>query len=211
MEARFVQPATTRRPHKSHRFDVHGLKVSRAVTLFNKSPFHTWLDLESTPAVTWYCERPLVIDEAEKPRAVDFYVIRDGREQLWFCLTKAEVESNQPLLERCPGFAHWCEHHNIEVVFVDMTEPVDNVARTNWGHIVRELSAFRRYVSADLVSAIRSELSEPKTIADLWRMFPTVDPIVIKVGVFQLVHQGLATGSELGYLPISPAMIFSAL
>jgi hypothetical protein len=211
MEARFVQPATTRRPHKSHRFDVHGLKVSRAVTLFNKSPFHTWLDLESTPAVTWYCERPLVIDEAEKPRAVDFYVIRDGREQLWFCLTKAEVESNQPLLERCPGFAHWCEHNNLEVVFVDMTEPVDNVARTNWGHIVRELSAFRRYVSADLVSAIRSELSEPKTIADLWRMFPTVDPIVIKVGVFQLVHQGLATGSELGYLPISPAMTFSAL
>jgi hypothetical protein len=176
------------------------------VTLFNKSPFHTWLDFESIPAVTWYCERPLVIEEGEKLRVVDFYVIKDGREQLWFYPTKTEVDSNKPLLERFPGFAYWCEHKNIDLMFVDMTEPVDNVARANQGHIVRELSGFRRYVSANLVSAIRSELSEPKTIADLWRMFPTVDPIV-RVPV---VHQGQATGSELGYVPISPTMTSSA-
>lgn len=209
MDARFTLPSVSRRPPKSRRFDVHGLKVSRGLTLFNKAPVHAWLDLERTPAVTWYCERPLVIEEAGNSRVVDFYVIRGDSEEMLFCPTKAELENEQPFWERWPGFTRWCDLNQIKVEFrAPASDPDGEVTLANWGQILRELSAFRRYVSAELVSAVGSELSEPKSLRDLQSLFRGTDPILVKVALFQLLHQGTAVGEQLDAKPISTEMLF---
>jgi hypothetical protein len=210
MEARFVQPATTRRPAKSRRFDVFGLKANRSLTLFNSGPLQAWLTLESTPAVTWYCERPLVIDEGDRQRVADFYAIRDGKEELLFCATKVELEAGDACLASWPGLTNWCAHNQISIRFAPMFAREDCIARANWEQIVRELSAFRRYASPDLIAAVRSELGIPKSIDELCMLFQQTDPIVVKVAVFQLVHHGLAISTDLDRAPISTAMIFSA-
>ena len=210
MEARFVQPVATRRPAKSRRFDVFGLKANRSLTLFNAGPLQAWLVLESTPTVTWYCERPLVINEGDRQRVVDFYTIREGKEELLFCATKAELDAGDAWLASWPGLTDWCAHNQIGIRFAPVFAQEDGVARANWEQIVRELSAFRRYVSSDLIAAVRSELEIPKSIDELSTQFRQTDPIVVKVAVLQLVHQGLAISMDFDQAPISSAMIFSA-
>lgn len=210
MEARFVQPTSTRRPAKSRRFDVFGLKTNRTLTLFNAGPLQSWLALESTPAVTWYCERPLVINEGERHRVVDFYAIREGKEELLFCASKAELDAGEAWLASWPGFTNWCTHSQISIRVAPMFAQENDVVRANWEQIVRELSAFRRYSSPHLVAAVRSELGVPKSIDELCTLFQQTDPIVVKVAVFQLIHQGLAISTALDQAPISTAMIFSA-
>jgi hypothetical protein len=211
MEVRFSQPAVSQRPPKSHRFDVYGLKISRPLMLFNRGPLGAWIELERTPAVTWYCERPVVLEEAGKKRVIDFYAIRDGREELLLCPTKMEEEDPESCLQAWPGFIRWCEHSGIEIGLVSQNDKERSaVSVGNWSQVIRELVAFRRHVSSDLVSAVASELRMPHQLSALQDLFRNTDPILVKVALFQLLHQGLATGDDLEVAPFSADMVFRA-
>lgn len=209
MDARFDQPSKALRPPKSHRFDVFGLKIRRPVVLYNRPPLDTWVDLESDPSVVWYCERPLLIEEAGVRRVVDFYAVRANREELHICRTEAEARDKQTLLDRCPGFANWCTHNELSVNYQDpMSSPQLSVARANWGQVIRELSAFRRYASTELVSAVRSELAQSLSLSQLRILFPKADPVILKIALFQLLHQGAAVAEEFDRAPFSSDMLF---
>jgi hypothetical protein len=80
----------------------------------------------------------------------------------------------------------------------------------NWSQIIRELVAFRRHVSSDLVSAVASELRTPHQLSALQDLFRNTDPILVKIALFQLLHKGLATGDDLEVAPFSAQMLFRA-
>lgn len=211
MEVRFSQPAVIQRPPKSHRFDVYGLKVSRPLMLFNRGPLSTWIELERTPAVTWYCERPIVLEEAGKKRVIDFYAIRDGREELLLCPTKTEGENPESCLQAWPGFIRWCEHNDITIGLVAQADRKRSaVSMDNWSQVIRELAAFRRHVSSELVSAVVSELRTPRQLSALQDLFRSTDPILVKIALFQLLHKGMVSGDDLEVAPFSARMVFRA-
>lgn len=212
MPIRFDHPLETRRPGKAQRYDVFGPKIARSLTLFHRHLIDAWIDLERDPDVTWYCERPLLIDDTPFKRLVDFYAIRNEVEELWFVLSKAEEPESFCEKILGPGFLEWCRQRKITI------RPVRPSAATgasclaeNWAHILRELSAFGRYVPCHLTESIRLEINEPQSLADLESLFPSVDPILLKVASFSLVHRGIATCHGLESQPFSAALPFTSI
>jgi hypothetical protein len=116
MPIRFDHPVETLRPGKAQRFDVFGPKINRSLTLFHRHTIDAWINLERTPEVSWYCERPLLIDDTPFERLVDFYAIRNEREELWFVLTKAEETGCFPEKHLGPVFLEWCRQRKIDIV-----------------------------------------------------------------------------------------------
>ena len=212
MPIRFDHPVETRRPGKAQRFDVFGPKIERSLTLFHRHSIDAWIDLERAPEVTWYCERPLQIDDTPFKRLVDFYAIRSEKEELWFILTKTEEPECFAEKSLGPGFLEWCRQSKIDIRIVRPSKtPGVTCLAENWAHILRELSAFGRYVPAQLTESIRLEIKEPQTLADLESLFPTVDPILLKVASFSLVHRGFATCLGLESQPFSAALPFATV
>jgi hypothetical protein len=212
MLIRFDHPAETRRPNgKSQRFDVFGLKIERPLTLFHRHAINTWIDLERAPEVSWYCERPLLIDHAPFKRLVDFYAIRHGEEEIWFVLTENEERHRFLEEELAPGFVEWCRQSAIKIRAVEPSvAEAAGCVTDNWAQILRELSAFGRYVPPQLTDAIRLEICEPQTLAELESIFPNVDPILLKVASFSLLHRGLAACPGLETQRFSAALPFAA-
>jgi hypothetical protein len=212
MLIRFEYPADTRRPGKSHRFDVFGLKIKRSLILFGRDAVETWIGLERDLGVTWYCERPMLINDPPFKRLADFYTIRHGKEQLLFILPKGQKQETFVQKELGPGFAEWCRQSKIEIQLVDTLAPQANrCAQENWGQILRELSAFSRYVTPQLRDAVRHELTEAQSLTELQIIFPKVDPLLLKVASFGLVHDGLAECPGLETEPFSSQLAFNAL
>lgn len=213
MQIRFDVPAETRRPGKAHRYDVFGPKIGRSLTFFHPRAVDTWIDLERDAAVTWYCERPVRINDTKFKRLADFYAIRHEKEELCFILAPGEDDdcSLEDLFG--PGFVQWCHQSAIAIrlIHAESVSPGRQYAVSNWGHVLRELAAFGRYVPAQLTDAILLELSEPHTLAELQLLHPKVDPILLKVASFSLMHRGLAACPGLDQQPFSSSLPFSAL
>jgi hypothetical protein len=195
MASRFCMPITTARPNiKAHRFDVFGPKIGRSLTLFKRNTVEAWIRLEADPAVTWYCERPIVIQDSSPKRIPDFYVVRNGVEEICFLYTQAEANEAFNPAECWPGFAAWCRQNEIRITTLDPTaEGEDDVLLSNWGHVLRELAAFDRYVPGELRSAILGELRKPTTLLELEKRFNHVDPRLVQVACWSLIHSGKAT------------------
>lgn len=210
MQIRFDLPMETRRPTgKSQRFDVFGLKIGRPLTLFHRNTVNAWIGLECDPAVTYYCERPLLINDAPFKRLIDFYAIRNGEEEVLFVLTEAETQ-DMPVDDAFgPGFVNWCRLSEIAIKTVSPQATFgDPWATENWAQLLRDLAAFGRYVPVQLVDAIRHELTVPQTLTQLELLFPSVDPLLLKVALFSLLHKGVATCPSLASQPFSSALPF---
>jgi hypothetical protein len=193
MEIRFDVPAETRRPGKAHRYDVFGLKLNRPLMFFKRHLVDTWIGLERDPAVSWYCERPLLINDTPIKRLADFYVIRNEKEEIWFLVDAEELDL--PLEEQLgPGFVQWCQQTGIQIRMIDIDASVSSSkwALDNWAHILRELAAFGRYLPVQLADSVEHQIAKPQTLAQLLSVFPSVDPILVKVASFTLLHQGRA-------------------
>lgn len=200
MEMRFSKPATSVRPGRSHRFDVYGIKVSRPLTLFGQLALRGWIELERDPLVSWYCERPHVIEEPKPRRLIDFYSIRDGIEQLQLVRAAAEIEDDLDPQLVWPTFATWCRSNNIDFGVLDARGPGPfHVA--NWAWILRELAAFDRYVSKDLRDAVLHELSVPLTLGELQSIHEKQDPILVRTACFRLLHSGQLLCATLDVAP----------
>ena len=204
--ARFVKAADNSRPHKSHRYDVFGPKIQRTLTLFGLAQVHTWLLLESNPAVLSYCERPVVAPETKPKLVVDFWAGYAERDELWIVSRNPAPDAN--IGTAMPAFARWAEDNKYKVRQLSppsVTE--DKIYLDNWGTIVRELSANRRYVRPSLLKAVREILEQPRPIAALCNLMPQEDPVLVRVAAYSLVHSGLASCSDIAATPLGPATL----
>lgn len=202
--ARFVKAADNSRPHKSHRYDVFGPKIQRNLTLFGLAQVHTWLLLESDPLVLSYCERPMVAPETKPKLVVDFWAGYAGRDELW--IVSRNPAATTDIGTSMPAFARWAEDNKYKVRQLappDVME--DKVYLDNWGTIVRELSANRRYIKPSLLKAVREILEQPRPIAALCNLLPEEDPVLVRVAAYSLLHSGLASCSDIAVMPLGPA------
>lgn len=87
--ARFQNAVTDVRPYGSHRFDVFGPKIGRRLTLFGRHAFQLWLRLEADPQVVTYCERPMLVPDAGRSRAADFWAATNDGEHLYLVARSA--------------------------------------------------------------------------------------------------------------------------
>nr|WP_315249443.1 hypothetical protein [uncultured Duganella sp.] len=203
---RFLTPADNSRPYKSHRYDVFGLKVEREVTLFGAHALMAWIRLEADPLVRTYCERPLVIPDIKPKRVVDFWVDYQGKQQLWLLRRPREADLASPE-QALPAFATWAASNGLELRFVGSDEGGPPLYLDNWGRILRDLAANRRFVSAVLKARILENFTSARPLSSLSGMFPDEDPVLLRSATYQLLHNGKLRCSNLDQMPLGPASV----
>jgi len=60
----------------------------------------------------------------------------------------------------------------------------------NWGRILRDLAANRRFVSAALKARVREIFTSARPLSSLSGMFPDEDPVLLRSAAYQLLHNG---------------------
>lgn len=205
--ARFLTPADNSRPYKSHRYDVFGLKVEREVTLFGANALMAWVRLESDPLVRTYCERPMVIPDTKPKRVVDFWVDCHGKQQLWLIKRPREADLTSPE-QALPAFATWAASNGLELRFITN----DNnggppLYMDNWGRILRDLAANRRFISTVLKARVLDTFTSARPLSSLSGMFPDEDPVLLRSAAYQLLHNGKLRCLNLDLLPLGPGTV----
>lgn len=205
---RFHEAADNCRPFKSHRYDVFGLKIDRSVTLFGRGPLNAWICLEADPSVISYCERPLAVTDTKLKRVVDFWVRRAGGEELWILWPKNEVEAGTDPHAVMPAFITWAATKNFSVRFVNQVEFVDqSMFLDNWGRIIRELSANRRFVLPSTVARVGKCVTTPHQLGALITLFPDEDPTIVRASAYSLLHSGTLRCVDITTHPLGPASV----
>lgn len=204
MAARFQTAVTSSRPYKSHRYDVFGLKVNRMLTIFGRDQLEAWLLLEADPKVTRYCERPLYVPDHKPKRVVDFWAGFRDYDELWL------VGHEEGAIDTSDGavsaLRNWAELHAYNVRQVT-PRTVSRTFLNNWGMIVRDLSANRRYVGLPLVSAVRDCLECPRPLSAICSMLRDHDPVLVRSATYSLVHTGVIRCPDLAREPLGPTSI----
>nr|WP_315218584.1 hypothetical protein [uncultured Duganella sp.] len=204
--ARFVKAADNTRPYKSHRYDVFGPKIQRMLTLFTRAQVDAWLLLESDPLVLSYCERPMVVPDVKPKLLVDFWVGYVKREELW--LAHRGTEGVSDLQASLPAFAAWAKCNRFTLrQFPSIDQAPSKVYLENWGVVVRELSANRRYVKSKLLKAVQEVLEMPRPIAAICNLLPEEDPVLVRVAAYSLLHTGSALCPDISEMPLGPASL----
>lgn len=210
-KARFLKAADNSRPYKSHRYDVYGLKIDRSVTLFGRTPLNTWVHLEANPAVISYCERPLIVPDIKPKQVVDFWVRFHDREELWILLRPSESDADPNPHAAMPAFATWAASNKMAVRFIQPIDPREQLTYIdNWGRIIRELSANRRFVSPALVARVRECIGTSRSMAALISFFPEEDPVLLRAAAFSLLHAGMLRCTDINTQPLGSASILEA-
>lgn len=210
-KARFLTAADNTRPYKCHRYDVFGPKVARSITLFGQAPLNAWIALEADPTVVSYCERPLVIPDVKPKRIVDFWVRFRDREELWVLLRSSTLNSQVDPAEVVPAFATWALSQRMPLHFIEPADPIgQRVYLDNWGRIIRDLSANRKYVPAAMVERVHTTFTAQRPLSTLPGLFPEEDPVLLRTAAFALIHTGSLRCSDIEQVPLGPATLLEA-
>jgi hypothetical protein len=209
---RFVGPVLSDRPYKAHRFDVYSPKLRRQVTLFGGDALDLWTTLEGSPQVLSFCERPMKIQGVSRSRCFDFWVRRADGEELLVLLRERERDGANPksahdilaklngttldgVLVRCLDPEHMADHA---------------IALINWGSMIRDLSAFERFVPPALCKDLAAAITQPKSIRQLQEDFAPHDSTTIRVGIYLLLHRGQAVCKQIATHILGPEHVIAA-
>ena len=205
-KVRFTKAADNTRPYKSHRYDVYGPKIQRILTLFAPSQIDIWILLESNPQVLAYCERPLVVKEVKPKLIVDFWVKYAKSEEVW--LINREADDHTDVDKLFPEFVQWAQTNKLVPRLVSKQHfSANKMYLENWGSILRDLSANKRYVKPTLIKDVREILNHPRSISAICNCIPFEDPVLVRVAIYFLLHSGVADCLGLKESPIGPSSI----
>jgi len=208
---RFASPADNSRPHGSHRYDVFGPKIQRQLALFGRDALDAWTLLEADSDVIAYCERPLSLPDLKRKRVVDFWVCRKEREEFVFLLRPSELSSGLDHPSSIPAFKAWAASFNITPTFVNPEDlGSQKMLLANWESFLCDLAAFGKYIPETLSNRVAKALPSSKTLTELEQHFPEEDPVLLRVAVLSLLHQGRAVCSTLGSEMFSSGTVIEA-
>lgn len=190
---RFKESGFNRRTFGCHRYDVYSPKMQRQLILFGRHALDLWTTLEASPTVLSFCERPITIPDRRPARAVDFWVRRAEGEE--FLILLRETELPHPENSDAMGFT---KIDGIPVRCIDPNEMSEHrITLINLGWIIRDLSAFGRFVPEPLCRALANVLTQGKSIAQLQQELNDFDSSTVKLAVYTLLHRGEAVCREL--------------
>lgn len=201
---RFKEPAYNRRPYGCHRYDVFSPKLQRQVTLYGRNALDLWTTLEASPQVLSFCERPMLIPDISPKRAFDFWVQRAAGDEFLILLNVPESPDGPGQPRGAQGMAGTVVAGGT-VRCLDSREMAQHsIALTNWGWIIRDLSAFGRFIPPAVRNDVRNALEGGKTIAQLQAELAPVDGSTVKLAVFALLHCGQAVCHQLATEHLGP-------
>lgn len=208
---RFTTPADNRRPHGAHRYEVWSPKLSRRITFFHDLRLDAWVLLEAEPAVTAFCERPLVFKGEKRNRVVDFWVRRGGSEEL-LILGPGDSQDQAPSAH--PALSAFAEAEKMNIRILSSTDVRANPhLLSNWKTILHYLAPNVRLLSNELKERTLEECaaSDGRTLVELEEALTDEDPVLVRTAVFALLHEGNLTSPDVASAPLGGATRFTVV
>jgi len=190
---RYKAPSFNRKPFGSHQFDVYSPKMSRQLLLFGMPAVNLWTLLESNPSILAFCERPLQLPDVKPMRAIDFWVkTADGEEFLLIAKSPAQDNKDDDAALAGPVI------DGVTLRYILAEDLAQNTTELkNWGWIIRDLSAFQRFVPEAVCKEALSAVGTGKSIAQLQADLPDQESSIVKLAIYVLLHRGEVICKEL--------------
>ncbi len=107
-----------------------------------------------------------------------------------------------------PAFANWAHANKFDIRHLPPPdETVSKVYLENWGLIVRDLSANRRYLNPALLKSVREILKQERPIGALCSLLPEEDPVLVRVAAYALLHTGSASCADIAIKELGPSSL----
>ena len=197
MSPRFTRPVDDKRRTGARFIEARSPKLNRRLRLYGRHAFELWLLLESDPAVTSLCERPIFLDD--RSRVIDFWVQSDEREQF------LQIGDDPPSALSIPNFP------TIPRRNVPLAELAANrLWLANCERMLPYINCCRGVDSAALEDSIVRFLNGPSQLSRIEREFAMGDPSVVRAALFSAVIDGRVHSAELRTHPLSTLTTFSA-
>jgi hypothetical protein len=193
----YKEPAGNWRPFGTHRFDVYSAKAGRRLTLFGRESLALWLELETDPAVTQLCERPLVVPDERSRRVVDFWAAGEGFDRLIFVVPDDDAIAATRRRERMAAFLEWAADVRCAVE-EHVARPLDATRQhwiDNWTHMLQCIDGDRAELVGNGAKDVAALLTARTTIGELARRISAergARSEVAYAAIFSLVRSGQA-------------------
>ena len=196
--ARFSVPLQRSRPRGSRLIEGFSPKLGRRLRCFGRHAFDQWIRLESDPDTLSFCERPLVLDQGEDKRIVDFWVRSRDREALLI------------IGDECPMSEMTIEGAALPVRSVPLAElAAARVWIANWERMLPCMTACRSCLPEALLKDVADFVSAPMQLSHIERHFAPNDPTLVRAAVFSLLHRGRLLAPQLLTQPLSLLSAFA--
>ena len=194
----YCQPADSRRPYGSHRFDVFSLKAGRRLTLYGRGALNLWIHLEMDPAVTNLCERPLVLQDGKPRRIVDFWARGNGADRLLLLVRDfdSEPKVRQKGADQLTAFRIWAADVGCTVEEVLASED-EGYAVDNLMILLQYCSSYQSTLTDSIIQRASQALVESMPVARLIEALGGAKgnedaDDVLRAAVYDLVRRGRA-------------------
>jgi len=179
------------------------------VTLFGDRALQTWIAIEADPTITAFCERPIVARAHKPPRVIDFWVERRDGEELWLVIREREQAAIEPGEEYDAALREWARAEGMQLRVIKLDEvALSDVAFENWRSALHYLAANHDLLSPALIESLKQSCESGETLHCLERLYSNEDPVLIRSGLFCLLHKGVIQADDWQTVPLSPAMRF---
>jgi hypothetical protein len=176
---RFATPMDAPRPRGARLLEAFSPKLGRRVRVFDRATFDQWIRLEADPSVLMLCERPTRLGIDRGGRLIDFWVRRDGREEM---LLLGHGEAEQAVPDQIDGVA-------LRVI-APAELSAANIWVTNWQRMLPVINATRPMLSKSLAKSLLAFVREPVALACIEHQFSIGDPPLVRGVIFELLRTG---------------------
>lgn len=207
----FTTPVNEARPPGASRFECWSPKLRRRISLYSQRAFDQWILLEADPEAAIFCERPYWAVVNGERKLVDFWVRREEGDH--GLMLVAESASRAWTNENSKDEVNLVELHMPELRRVT---PIDLMAKAqliaNWRMILPYLTANATFVTPSLLLDVEQAIATPMALGELEkRLQSTYELMLVRTGVFHLLHRGKAVAPSLGEERLGPRTVFGGL
>lgn len=204
---RFEHPADDTRNKRAHRYDMFGPKIGRPIALFGAAALNAWTMLEADVEVQTYCERPLLIPGSR--RVVDFWCKKNDGECFIILLKPSEVVGDAQAGKLPKAVQAWVDSCDQPVRLINPAiYATQKIFLENWGWIIRDISAFSRYLPQALVDQVKTSVQDGATLDRLEHEFADEDPVLLRVAIFRLLYRDEVACPGIRQAPIDQSTAF---
>lgn len=187
---RFTTPVSTRRPPGARLLEAFSPKLSRRITLFDRSSFDLWTLLEADPDVLALCERPTLL-ATDPARTVDFWVQRRNHKEL-LLLQRGELTT----ADECVG--------TLALRVVPLAElSAHRTLIANWQCILPQVNATRGLLPHGLKDSVLRRVRAPTALGLVEHDLRVGDPSLVRGAIFELLRTGLLRAPSLRIAPLT--------
>ena len=204
----FKNPIQVRRSKNSHVYYVWSPKRGKTISLYGQLSQYYWIVLESSPTVSYFCERAFRLPIEGKKIIASFWA-EGSTNQFIFLAGKKQKDKLIDTISQCKAFIDFCADRLIQInVLTEADIKMTASYYQNWQTILQQVAANKEEISYDLQQNVYDYFQQYHacSLGQIFALFE-VDPVIIRATVFELIRQHKLTYRDEDSAPINDTTI----